>query len=284
MKNKMIFSVARFPKTLGKCPWRGAMMSLGLSLLGIVLLFPANATAKGKFIFGVECNSGNIWSEGFLGIPTRYINGVVMAMQGYDIEEQGSFPGSSLTFRFNRIKVNGQKIDYNGNKFFGFKGLDLFRDFEYSLKFGWQPKQIPVGFYARLGYRHENFDTRISKADDWTEHRLNCLRPGIGVRISPLENILDDFILCPIIELGGYYDYYLSYKGAYGNDKEQLNNGVSAYIGVGVKGKSGTAFMLTLDRENYSLFNKNYTVDGIKPYADTETKHFNISMSFSIGL
>ena len=280
MKKKRCSIVVHFPNFLGKCMRRNAL----LSLLALLLLCPASITAQNKFILGVECNSGNLWSEGFLGIPTRFINGVILGLQGYDIEEMSSFPGSSITYRYNRIKVNGQKMDYDGHNTFGFKGVDLFRDFEYSLKFGWQPPQIPVGFYARVGYRHENFETRMSETDEWTKHRINCLRPGIGIRISPLENLIDEYDWCPIIEIGSTYDYYLSYKGAYGSDKDQLNNGVSLCIGLGAKFESGTALMLTFDRQNYDLFNKDFTVDGLKPYENTETNHFNISLSLSLGL
>lgn len=276
MKSKELLNAVLFPKTL--------LEKALVSLLLMMFLMPSNAKAQGKFIFGAECNSGNLWSVGILGIPTRLINAVILEMQGYNIGEMAGVPGSAVTYRFNRIKVNGQKVDYDGNHFFGFKGVDLFRDFEYSLKFGYQPTQIPVGFYARVGYRHENFETRLSDTDDWTKHRLNCLRPGLGIRISPMENLLDEHAVCPIIELGGYYDYYLSYKGAYGKDKDQLNNGVSLYVGIGIKGESGTAFMLTFDHENYDLFNKDFMVNGVKPYADTKTTHFNISLSCSIGL
>lgn len=259
-----------------------------LSLLALFLLCPASTTAQNNFILGIECNSGNLWSEGFLGIPTRFINGIILGLQGYDIEEMHNFPGSSITYRYNRVKVNGQKMDYDGHNTFGFKAVDLFRDFEYSLKFGWQPQQIPVGFYARVGYRHENFETRMSEADEWTKHRINCFRPGIGVRISPFENLLGlvhwDRRFCPILEIGSNYDYYISYNGAYDNDKKQLNNGVSTFIGVGIKGVSGTAFMLTIDRQNYDLFNKDFTIDNTKPYENTETNHFNISLSLSLGL
>jgi hypothetical protein len=255
-----------------------------LVLLVALQFIPATSFAQGKLILGVECNSGNVWSEALLGIPTRIINGFILGLQGYDIDEMGSIPGSSITYRYNRIKVNGQKVDYDGNKTFGFKAVDLFRDFEYSLKFGWQPHQIPVGFYARVGYRHENFETRISEADEWTKHRINYLRPGIGIRISPLENLIEEYDWCPIIEIGSTYDLYLSYNGAYGNDKNQLNNGISLCVSLGAKFESGSALMLTFDRQNYNLFNKEYTVDGIKPYENTESNHFNISLSFSLGL
>lgn len=280
MKKKRCSYVMHFPRILRKCVWRKSL----LSMLAVIIFLPSSVSAQGKFILGVECSSGNIWSESFLGIPTRFINGFILGMQGYDIEEMGAFPGSSITYRYNRIKYNGQSVDYDGHKTFGFKAVDLFRDFEYSIKFGWQPVQIPVGFYAKVGYRHENFETRVSEEDEWTKHRINCLRPGIGIRISPLENMIDDYDWCPIIEIGSTYDYYIGYRGAYGSDKSQLNNGVSLCVSLGAKFESGVAIMLTFDHQNYDLFNKDYTVDGMKPYENTETKHFNISLSLSLGL
>lgn len=281
MKNKTKFRVSDFPHVCRKCLRQNFIL---LSLMAIMLFAPSNVLAQKNFIIGVECNSGNFWSENFLGVPTRFINGVILGLQGYDINEMGAFPGSALTYRFNKIKVDGQKVDYDGNHFFGFKAVDLFRDFEYNLKLGWQPSQIPVGFYAKVGYRHENFETKLPDENEWTKHRLNCLRPGIGIRISPLENMIDDYKWCPIIEIGSTYDYYLSYKGVYGKDKNQLNNGVSTCIGVGAKFRTGAAVMLTFDRQNYDLFNKDFTVDGVKPFENVETNHFNIQLSMSLGL
>lgn len=281
MKNEKLLSVLHFPVECGKCLRKTVILS---SLMTMMALVPSGSSAQNNFILGFECHSGNLWSESFLGIPTRIINSIILAKQGYDIDENGSFPGSAFTYRFNRIKVDGQKVDYDGNHFFGFKGVDLFRDFEYSLKFGWQPSEIPVGFYAKVGYRHENFETRLNGEEEWTKHRLNCLRPGISIRISPLENMIYEYSWCPIIEIGSTYDYYLSYKGAYDKDKNQLNNGISTCIGIGAKFESGSAIMLTFDRQNYDLFNKDFTVNGVKPYENVETNHFNIQLSMSLGL
>lgn len=254
------------------------------AVLAAALLFlPMKSSAQRQFIIGLESRSGNFWSASFLGIPTVLINEGLMLLAGDD-PEQGA-PGIGYSYRFNRIKNNGEKVDYDGNRFFGFKAKDLFRDFEYSLKIGWQPIQVPVGFYARIGYQHENFNTRLSEADEWTKHRIDCIKPGLVLRISPLENLLEDEDgLCPIIEIGSTYDYYVGYKGAYGNDKKQLNNGVSTYLGLGWKFANGAAFVISFDQANYDLFNRDFVVDGIKPYANMTTNRYNISVSGSLGL
>lgn len=253
-----------------------------LVLFAMLMLSSSRTYAQGSIIFGLECKTGNFWSTNFLGIPTVFLNSMIFSALDYD-EDDIAPSGIGTTYRYNRIKVNGEKIDYEGHNYFGFKAKDLFRDFEYSLKIGWQPVQIPVGFYARIGYRHENFETKMPNMD-WSKNRLNCLRPGIGIRISPLENMIDNYGWCPVVELGSTYDYYLSYKGAYGDSKDQINNGLSLNVGIGVKVESGAAVMLTLDKENYDLFNKDFIVDGIKPYENTETNHFNVSISLSFGL
>ncbi len=253
-----------------------------LVLFTVIVFSPSRSYAQGSFIFGLECKTGNFWSANFLGLPTSIINSFIYQAQGYEREDIAP-TGVATTLRFNRIKVNGKKVDYEGHNYFGFKAKDLFRDFEYSVKLGWQPVQIPVGFYARLGFRHENFETRMPNMD-WSKNRLNCLRPGIGIRISPLENMVDGYGWCPVLEIGSTYDYYLSYKGAYGDSKDQINNGISLNAGLGVKLESGIAIMLLVDKENYDLFNKDFVVDGIKPYENTESSHLNVSVSMSFGL
>lgn len=260
-----------------------------LLALAVPKMSPCHAQGRqGRFVLGVEGTSGNIWSATFLSIPTAIINATILSLQETDDDLMNDyledFSDLAFSYRVNRIKVNGQKIDCDGNKLYGFKAKDLFRDFEYILKLGWQPEQFPVGFYARVGFRHENFQTRISEDEEWAKHRLNCLRPGICIRISPLENMIREYGLCPIFDIGSNYDYHLSYKGKYGNDKSQLNNGISTYLGIGVKSEQGNSLVLTLDRENYDLFNKDFTVDGIKPYENTKTNRYNIKLSLNLAL
>lgn len=257
-------------------------------LLALAVFRISPCHAQGRFIFGVEGYSGNLWSATALAVPTAIINGTILSLQRHNddlLDEYfEDFSDLAFAYRVNRIKVNNQKIKSDGNNYLGFKAKDLFRDIEYTLKIGWQPEQIPVGFYARIGYRHENFQTRLDETHEWTKHRLNCLRPGVCIRISPLENMIREYGVCPILDIGSNYDYYLSYKGEYGNDKSQLNNGISTFFGIGVKSEHGNSLMLTLDRQNYNLFNKDYEVDGLKPYEDVKTNRYNIRVSLNLSL
>lgn len=275
---------------------------LFMSTLALMLFFCPTRISAQKFFFVVESRSTNVWSSIVGGYTAMWINKLVTGTDNYSYSynyEYGNLydgkltvsananlvPGYGVTIkRWNDIKYNGDKTDVNNLRPFGFKCVDLFRDFEYSLKFGWQPRQIPVGVYAKVGYRHENFNSRIDENNDWTKHRINTFRPGIGIKISPFENLLAHHVFCPVFELGSSYNIHFSYKGGKKNDVKELNNGISIHAAVGAKMKTGTGFFLRFEKDNYDLFNKDYTINGVKPYEGYSTNRYSLIFSIDVGL
>lgn len=249
----------------------------------MLLCFPAKMAAQGEFIFGAECISGNIWSASLFNQPTDALNAVVWRALGI-VNDTTHVHGGGYTFRFNSIKNNGQKMQYDGNHFFGLGGEDLFRDLEYSIKFGWRPAHFPVGAYLQFGYRREEFSTRMSDEESWTNHRINYWRPGVGFRIAPFDKMLEKYKVCPIAEVGCNYDWYFNYRGAYDNAKDQLNNGVSYNVAIGFNMASRMFFMFKFEHQLYDLFNQDFTVAGIKPYKDVTTNHSNFSIVCNFNL
>lgn len=269
-----------------------------VSFLTMAMLFSSTRISAQKFFFVAESRSTNLWSSAVGGYSAMIINTLITGTNniGYYYEHgnlsDGKFtvnanavPGFGITLkRWNEVKKYGEKIDVNNFKPFGFKAVDLFRDFEYSLKFGWQPRQIPVGLYAKVGYKHENFNTRIDENSNWTKHRINTFRPGLGIKVSPFENLLGHNAFCPVFEIGSTYNYHFNYKGGVNGDVKELNNGISAHIAVGAKMKSGTALFLRFEKDTYDLFNKDYTVNGVKPYEGYTTNRCNLTFSIDVGL
>ena len=173
-----------------------------------------------------------------------------------------------------------KNIGHNFKQMVGFKAEDLFRDFEYSVKFGWQPVQIPVGFFARFGYRHESFRFREDDQSEWIKHRMEVLRPGLGIRISPLENLMDEKGWCPVVEFGSSYDFHVGYRGGYDNNKKEINDGLSTHVGIGVK-TEGASIIFDIERDHYDLFNKDFEYNGTKPYADVTSNRWCFSISIA---
>ncbi|MBQ8096726.1 MAG: hypothetical protein IJ551_11475 [Prevotella sp.] len=245
------------------------MKKTKLSLLFFVILLGAMPIkAQKQFFFASSANTGNEWGDLVLQLPFLITNAV----------KTGEFniPFPAVPLRFGNIKQNGEKLDYDGKHVFGFKGVDLFRDVDVSVKFGWQPVRTPVAVYAQFGFAHENFDTRLNENDKWLKHRLNRIRPGLGIRLSPFDNLVKEIGFCPIAEIGSTYDYCIGYKNGIDTDKEALNNGISFNVSVGVKGGNGSALMLTFEKENYDLFNNDYMRHGNKPFDGMTTNRYRI--------
>ena len=244
---------------------------LSCLLLVVMLLKVVPIKAQNEFFYNFGANAGNEWGDLLLQLPLLIPSCI----------EAGSIqiPLPTVPLRFNTIKQNGQKWDYDGKHVFGFKGVDLFRDFEIMGKFGWQPVWSPVGIYARFGFAHENFDTRSPNDDKWLKHRINYIRPGLGIRLSPFENLIGTKKFCPILEIGSTYDLYVGYKNGIDKKTDALNNGVTFNIAAGIKTKNGFAIMLTFDKQNYDLFNNDYERSGQKPFEGVTTNHFRLFLS-----
>lgn len=239
--------------------------------LVVVLLKAMPIKAQNQVFFNYGIVTGNEWSTLLFEIPFLIPNAIKT--------EQFGLPFPVIPLRFNTIKQNGQKWDYNGHNVFGFKGVDLFRDFEVMGKVGWQPVWSPVGVYARIGYAHENFETRSSNDDNWLKHRINYIRPGLGIRVSPFENLVATKRFCPILEIGSTYDYYISYSNSIDDSTDALNNGISFNIAAGIKFENGYAIMLSFERQNYDLFNNDYQRHGQKPFEGVTTSHSRLSLN-----
>ena len=250
---------------------------------------PQSLEAQSRILFNVELKSGNFWSASFLGLPIQILDGLLS-------EDEESVLGSTvgLNYRVVNYKNYGSTLECygdnrqphfknlrrNAKQIFGFKAEDLFRDFEYSVKFGWQPMQIPVGIYGRIGYAHETFKFKFTDEGDWIKHRINSFRPGIGIRISPMVNLLDEYGVAPIVEFGSTYNYHFSYRGGIDDDKDELNDGLSSHVALGVKLESG-AILFDIERDHYDLFNKDYEYQGSKPYAHLTSNRWNFNITFT---
>lgn len=217
----------------------------------------------------LDISSGNFWT-GLFSYAVEPINNHVF----------NDFGRKEMRIRVASFKNDGQSMDYDGNNVFGFKFVDLFRDIEPSLKFGYQKGTHIVGVYGRLGYRHENFQTKLNNADEYSKHRIDWFRPGIGVEITPFSKMaLLGKKWYPTFEIGGIYNQCIGYKGEY-ESKEVINNGITSRYALSVKNGKGIKFSLSLDIDHFDLFNKDFSPkNGItQPYKNVTSKRFCIGI------
>lgn len=247
-------------------------------MLLIASSFPTRAQENG-WIAGVYTNSNNVWTNDILQTAGLLLNiPLALATNG-----AASYDLDVVNWHFIDMEDNGEDIDFKLNNPYGFKAYDLFNDMEFGIKLGWQGSQSIVGGYVYGAYGMNQYKLRFLGDDGYTKHRLQSWRLGVRMRLSPFYANIDEHGWCPIIELGTTYVNNFKYKGPYGSDKNQINNGMRTYYAVGVSFETYD-IMLCLDMANYDIFNRKYTPDGgfWYPYANFKDRDFNISLKMNL--
>ena len=238
-------------------------------LLMIASLFPHSA--KSQVFMEFECNTSNLWGSMVFGLPTRLMNFVFVS------ESRGGIPMSLWSITSSTVKKNGEEVaDYNNYSFWGLNGI--MKDISYNVKLGWQPDEIPVGIFAIAGWRHEGFEMRLDCMKEPFKYHIQCYRLGLGLRLSPLRNMLSSSRIAPILEVGSTYDTHLPWgRVPFGNDLDQLNNGITYRFGFGVRWNndsgSGMSFIVGCETKKYNQFNTAFEYNGLIPYEGITTSN-----------
>ena len=256
----------------------------------IALLLPT--ATKAQVFAELECPASNMWGSMILGLPARLLNMTLMK------SEAGGIPMSLWSITSSSVKQNGHDVPvYDNYSFWGItegKGDDMtfnpiFRDFGYALKVGWQPSSIPVGVYAKIGWRHEAYKLQLESMGSPFRYHTDCAQVGIGLRLSPLRNMLSSLRFAPVFEVGSTYDIQLGWgRLPFENDLDQLNNGLSHHIGAGMRFNNsrgvGLTVMAACDTKKYNVFNTDFEYNGTRPYDGVTTSNhwwsFNITMDY----
>lgn len=272
----------------GKIPECAKNNGCKISVVWLVILFLCSITPvhsqDNPWFFGIHTRSNHVLTNDVLAIADMLVNvAIASATDG-----AASTDYSLYNYHYVNLEDNGEKIDFKRNNPYGFKAYDLFNDIEAGLKVGWQGAESPVGIYLYGAYGCNQYKLRFLGERDYNNHRMQSLRTGVGIRISPLRFLLEDYNWCPIIELGTTYINNFSYKGPNGNDKDQINNGMRSSYAIGIQfGEEGTgAIMLYMDMAHYDIFNRNYTPDGgfWYPYANFKSEDMNFSLRLTYNI
>lgn len=231
-------------------------------------------SAHSNFFFNSYGGSVNFWSSIYMQMPTNLLDMLV------NMKDPRGLGGSIRGEVFN-LKADGAKVKIDKGNYWGFKKKDMFSNFQYGLKFGWQPELSPFGIFLTCAYQHRQFKVLLNpEVDGWSKFKLNYVRPGIGIRITPCISLLKYNGWSPIIEIGTGYNYNFKCSAPNENPKDQFENGMTTSFGAGVRfynvSISGGA-----EIDNYNLFNKDFTPDGgiTYPYKNINSKHITIFVS-----
>lgn len=263
--------------------WYSRVCTLKRCIIAVVIFLIGGTSTPifaqdNPWFFGVHTRGNNVWTNDVLSIGDMLINtAIAKATNG------AAYPDFiAASYHYVKLEDNGEKIDFKQNNPYGFTAYDLFNDLEVGLKVGWQGAETPIGLYVYGAYGINQYKLRFLGERDYNKHKLQSVRMGVGVKISPLRFLLDDYGWCPIIEVGTTYINNFKYKGPNGNDKDQINNGMRSSYAIGVQfGEEGEySIMLDMDMAHYDIFNRNYTPDGgfWYPYANFKNRDMNFNL------
>lgn len=269
--------------------WRGYLDGLWRYAIAIAIPLLLGGThpifaQENPWIFGLYTRSNSVVTNDILGLADILVNSAVAEAT------DGAASSDFILYNYHYVKLedNGETIDFKRNNPYGFTAYDLFNDIEAGIKLGWQGAQSPIGVYVYGAYGINQYKLRFLGERDYSKHKLQSYRVGVGVRISPLRFLLEDYEWCPIIELGTTYIGNFSYKGPNGSDRNQINNGMRSTFALGAQfGEEGNvSVMLCMDMAHYDIFNRDYTPDGgfWFPYANFKSKDMNFSLRVSLSL
>ena len=213
--------------------------------------------AQNDFFFNIYGGSTNLWSSVYLQIPANVINSYL----SYAIGNSEEAYGGALRYEVFNIKNDGNKIELDDGSYWGFKSKDMFSNVQYGLKFGWQPELSPFGIYISCAYQFKKFGAQLESGNEWYQYKMHSVRPGIGIRITPFINMLENHDWSPILEVGTSYNYYFGCSAPFENDKDQFQSGLISTFAIGARFKE---FSLTggVELTHYSMFNQDFTPDG----------------------
>lgn len=245
----------------------------------LILSHSFGAHAQSDFFFNLYGGSTNMWSSIFLQFPTSLINSFITSAID---DDDAQFNGGQLRYQVFRVRNEQGKMNMDKGTYYGFKSKDMFSNVQYGLKFGWQPELSPFGLYVSLGYQFNKFSLQMdSNINEWTKFKIHCLKPGIGIRITPFINMLREDDWSPILEVGTSYNYHMGMSGSFSDDKNQLNNGIASNFAIGARFNS---YSLTggVEIDHFSLFNKDFKApNGNMPFKDVSTSNLYVYIAAS---
>ena len=246
---------------------------LSVLIVASMCLLSSPVKAQSGFFYGINFASGNIWTSTAIGVAES----VFSLIPGLSTQ-------TKYIFEVSRFMDGSERLNTDLGRVYGFKGDDLLNQVRAGAKLGWMGDFSPIGIYVSADYSHDRFKTQFAYQDEWIAHRIDCFKPGMGIRFSPVSLFTDYWDVYPILEIGTMYNRHFKYKGGFDNDITQINDGMSTLYSVGLD-MEGASILLGCEVPHFDLFNVDFTPDGgfTYPYANVKSKKYNIYLEVNIG-
>lgn len=168
----------------------------------------------------------------------------------------------SFTYKWHAIKsleIDGEKAKFRHKMDWSLKNYSV------GYRLGYMSRTMPIGFEIQANYEQENMAYQMPGDEDYRESTKTMLVPTALLKVR-FGNYTTNSV-CPVLELGGSYDYALSYKeknqGETINNKDFINSGFSGIVGVGFNIPSTHLhWTLRYSHQFYKYYNKDAGLNG----------------------
>ena len=205
----------------------------------LCLLIFIDVKAQKNFYHRIDIGSSNIYTFVLSNIATGFAN-----YYSNDILFDNSYIYTLYSGDFRTKGLNPMGISVREIFNDAFAGVKLGYHSESLNSFNW-------GVYGSAHYRINQVNARSKDTEEYHIERFQYLKPGVGVLLT-FGGIERDLIVQ--FEAAARYDIPINYKGIYGSETNNLNNGISSHYSLKFAGNKAFSIGLFVDLTHYNLY------------------------------
>lgn len=237
------------------------MKKILILMLGAFLVISANAQIKkGEWTVGPVITTTNPIYSGVATLLLQGIEAVACGENGFPPSAQLIYP--DFSYNWHAIK----KLEINDNKAKFQHKMDWeLKNYSVGYRFGYMSRTIPLGFELQANYEQESMSYKFPNDENYRDITKTMLVPVALLKIRFGSYATES--INPVLEVGGSYDYALSFKEKHGDTtikgKEYVNNGFSGIVGLGITiPLTHVSFSIRYSHKFYKYYNSEAEYNG----------------------
>ena len=181
--------------------------------------------------------------------------------ENYPKSSQFWMPTFGVNLRTYSMKLDGEKAKFRNKT-----DMSL-HNYSVGYRLGYMSRNSPLGFEIQANYEQKYFAYKMPEESNYTEATRTMFVPTALLKVRFGDYYNDK--ICPLLELGGSYDYTLSYKEKTEDKtikkKDLVNNGFSGIVGLGCNVPTAHLYLtLRYTHQFYKHYNKDAEINGEK--------------------
>lgn len=161
-----------------------------------------------------------------------------------------------------------QNLELDGDKAkFRHKMDWKLKNYSVGYRLGYMSRTAPFGFELQANYEQENMAYKLANDEDYRDATKTMFVPTALIKVRFGSYTKGAFN--PTLELGGSYDYTLSFKEKIGDvtvkGKDLVNNGFSGIVGLGFTiPATHFSWAIRYSHKFYKYYNEDAELNGTK--------------------